>query len=79
LKASAQKIEGCQVELQIEVEPDEMEQAMAKAYRRVVNKVVVPGFRKGKAPRSMLEKHIGGNRWSAKRSISWCPNCTRKR
>jgi trigger factor len=59
LKVSSERIEGCQVALNIEVEPAEMEEALAKAYRRLVNRIVVPGFRKGKAPRVMLERHIG--------------------
>jgi len=59
LKVTSQRIEGCQAELSIEVEPEEMDQALDKAYRRLVKKVMVPGFRKGKAPRPMLERHIG--------------------
>ena len=59
MKVSSERIEGCQVILNIEVEPEEMEKALERAYRRLVNRVAVPGFRKGKAPRIMLERHIG--------------------
>ncbi|MDD5095848.1 MAG: trigger factor, partial [Dehalococcoidia bacterium] len=59
MKVSSERIEGCQLALTIEAEPEEMEKALEKAYRRLVNRVVVPGFRKGKAPRHMLERHIG--------------------
>jgi len=59
LKIASEKIEGCRVALNIEAEPEEIEKAQEKAYHRLVNKIVVPGFRKGKAPRSMLERHIG--------------------
>ncbi|MDY6911362.1 MAG: trigger factor [Chloroflexota bacterium] len=59
MKVSSEKIEGCQMALTIEVEPEEMEKAQGKAYRSLVNKIAVPGFRKGKAPRNMLERHIG--------------------
>jgi len=59
LKVSSEKIEGCRVALNIEVEPEEMEKALEGAYRRLVSKTIVPGFRKGKAPRPMLERHIG--------------------
>ena len=59
MKVSSERIEGCRATLNIEVEPEEMEKAMDGAYRRLVNRVVIPGFRKGKAPRHMLERHIG--------------------
>lgn len=45
--------------LEIEVEADRLEQAMQKAYRKVVTKVNIPGFRKGKAPRQVLEAYLG--------------------
>lgn len=59
MKVTSEKIEGCQVALTIEVEPEEMTRALDGAYKRLANKVVVPGFRKGKAPRGMLERQIG--------------------
>src|SRR5258708_838040 len=36
-----------------------MEKASDKAYRKLVQKVDVQGFRRGKAPRSLLERKIG--------------------
>ena len=36
-----------------------MEQSLNKAYRRLVKRIEVPGFRKGKTPRNMLERHLG--------------------
>lgn len=48
--------------LEIEVDPEQMERSMDKAYRRLVQKVEVPGFRKGKTPRNMLERHLGRDR-----------------
>ena len=59
MKVSSERIEGCQVALTVEVEPEEMEKALDGAYKRLVNKVAIPGFRKGKAPRALLERHIG--------------------
>ncbi|MFP3974915.1 MAG: trigger factor family protein, partial [Dehalococcoidia bacterium] len=59
MKASAERIEGCQVVLNVEAEPEEMEKSLESAYRRLVNRVEVPGFRKGKAPRPLLERNIG--------------------
>lgn len=59
MKATAEKIERCQVVLNIEVEPEELESSLEQAYRRLVSKTTVPGFRRGKAPRHLLERHLG--------------------
>lgn len=62
MKVSAQKLPESQVLLEIEVDPDQMEKSMDRAYKKLVQKVDVPGFRKGKTPRNMLERHIGRGR-----------------
>ena len=62
MKVSAQKLPESQVLLEIEVDPDQMEKSMDRAYRKLVQRVNVPGFRKGKTPRNMLERHIGRDR-----------------
>ena len=59
MKVSAEPVQNCQVTLNIEVEPAEIEKYMEKAYNRLVKRVSVPGFRKGKAPRDVLERQIG--------------------
>ncbi|MFC2041569.1 trigger factor [Chloroflexota bacterium] len=59
MKVSNDKIEDRQAFLTIEMEPDEMENSLEKSYQRLVKKAKIPGFRKGKAPRSILERHIG--------------------
>ena len=62
VKVSTQSLPESQVLLEIEVDPDQMQRSMDKAYRKLVQKVNVPGFRKGKTPRNMLERHIGPGR-----------------
>jgi trigger factor len=59
MKVSADKIEGSQVVLNIEVDAEEMENAIKKAYHRLGAKTTVPGFRKGKAPPEMFERYFG--------------------
>lgn len=54
-----EKIDGSKVSLEIEVEVEKVETALARAYRKVVQKASVPGFRKGKVPRSVLEAKFG--------------------
>ena len=49
-----------QTVLHIEVDDDLLEKHMARAYQRVAARVNVPGFRKGKAPRSVVERFVGG-------------------
>lgn len=59
MKVLNDKVEDRQVFLTIEMEPAEVEKALEEAYVRLVNKVSIPGFRQGKAPRTVLEQHIG--------------------
>lgn len=56
---SSQAKENNEVELVVEVEPQEFEPAMNKAYTKNRNNISVPGFRKGKAPRKIIEKMYG--------------------
>ncbi|OGO09522.1 MAG: trigger factor, partial [Chloroflexi bacterium RBG_13_60_13] len=59
MKIVTQSIENSQATLQIEVETAEMDESLDRAYRQLVKKVAVPGFRKGRAPRSVLENLVG--------------------
>lgn len=59
MKVSAEKIENQQVTLTIEVEAEEVKKAEDRACKRVGNRVSIPGFRKGKAPRHIVERHVG--------------------
>ncbi len=54
-----EKINGYTVELEIAVGKDEFEAALEKAYRANVGKISVPGFRRGKAPRKIIERTYG--------------------
>lgn len=62
MKVTTQRLPESQVLLEIEIDPDQMERSLDKAYRRLSQKVEVPGFRKGKTPRNMLERHVGRGR-----------------
>ncbi|MDD4801993.1 MAG: trigger factor [Syntrophomonas sp.] len=57
--AKLEKIENSEAYLDVEVDAETLEQGLEKAYRKVVQKVNLPGFRKGKAPRTFLEAHYG--------------------
>ena len=51
--------ESRQVVLSVELEPADIEQHLQRVYRQLVNRVQIPGFRKGKAPRSIVESFLG--------------------
>ncbi len=59
MKVSIERIPESQVVLEIEVEPERLERSLDRAYRRLAQKTAVPGFRKGKTPRHMLERYLG--------------------
>ncbi|WLD92275.1 trigger factor [Alkalihalobacillus sp. AL-G] len=59
MSANWEKQEGNQGVLTIEVEAERVDTALDQAFKKVVKKVNVPGFRKGKVPRSMFEKRFG--------------------
>ena len=56
---SVEKQEKSAVELVIEIGGEEFEAAVQKAYLKQRNKINVPGFRKGKAPRKIIEGMFG--------------------
>ncbi len=56
---STEKQDNNKVKLEIEVAAPEVDTALAKAYRKVVKDVNLPGFRKGKVPRRILETRFG--------------------
>ncbi|MBI4494494.1 MAG: trigger factor [Chloroflexi bacterium] len=59
MKVSTEELESRQVVVDIEVDDERVEQALDQAYRRVVGRLKVPGFRKGKAPRGLVERIVG--------------------
>ena len=59
MKVSTERIPESQVVLEVEVEPERLERSLDRAYRRLAQKTEVPGFRKGKTPRHMLERYVG--------------------
>ncbi len=56
---SKNKPTGNQVELEFTIEKEAFDKAVDAAYRKNVGKMNVPGFRKGKAPKAIIEKMYG--------------------
>ena len=59
MKVSVTKKEHNITELVIELPVEEVAKAYDKAFKKLVQQVNIPGFRKGKAPRKMIEKRVG--------------------
>lgn len=59
MSLQVENLEKNMAKLTIEVSADEFDKAMEKAYHKNKNKINVQGFRKGKAPRAMIEKMYG--------------------
>lgn len=59
MKVSVEKLPTSEAVLEVDLTWDELEKASDKAYRKLVQKVDVQGFRRGKAPRSLLERRLG--------------------
>jgi trigger factor len=59
VKVTNEKTENSQAFLAIEMEPAEVEESLEASYYRLGKKTRVPGFRKGKAPRDILERYLG--------------------
>ncbi|MGE7270667.1 trigger factor [Brevibacillus panacihumi] len=59
MAANWEKVENNQGVLTVEVDASQVDAALDQAFKKVVQKVQVPGFRKGKVPRKMFEARFG--------------------
>lgn len=59
MSLQVEKLENNMAKLTIEVPAEEFEKAIETAYAKNRNKISIPGFRKGKAPRKMIEQMYG--------------------
>jgi trigger factor len=62
MKVTQERLEGSRVALTVEVEPELVSRATDRAYQHLGGQYVVPGFRKGKAPRHILRSFVGEQR-----------------
>lgn len=59
MSSKLEKLENNKVVLEITVSAEVLEKGLQKAYKKNVSKFNIPGFRKGKAPKSFIEKFYG--------------------
>lgn len=59
MKLEVKDLDKVRKELTIEVDQDVFDKAVQDAYKEQKNKIAIPGFRKGKAPKALIEQHYG--------------------
>lgn len=59
LKAEKEELEKNKVRIKVEVPADEVKKAIDRAFRDIAREVFIPGFRKGKVPRRVLQARLG--------------------
>jgi trigger factor len=61
MKSTVSQESPTKVRISIEASPEEVAPAVDRAFRKLANEVKVPGFRKGKVPRKVLEARLGAD------------------
>ena len=59
MSVTVEKLENSMAKLTIEVAGDKLEEAINAVYKKERGRISIPGFRKGKAPRAMIERMYG--------------------
>ncbi|RDV81821.1 trigger factor [Ammonifex thiophilus] len=63
MRASTKHLGNSTVLLEVEVEAERFDRALERAYRKLVKDLEIPGFRKGRAPRPLVERYLGKERF----------------
>ncbi len=61
MTTNLEKMENSRVKLIVNIGADELEKTIDEAYRRTAKKINLPGFRRGRAPRQLIELNYGPN------------------
>ncbi len=59
MKTTVETVDPVKVKLTVEVEPQRVKKAFDAAAKELANQVQMPGFRKGKVPRKLIEQRLG--------------------
>lgn len=62
MKVTLERLPESRVQLEIELDQERIDKSVEAAYRKLAPRARIPGFRPGKAPRAMIERHIGKDR-----------------
>ena len=72
--ANVKELEKNKIEIEFEISQDLLKQASLKAYNKNKGKINVPGFRKGRAPKAVIERFPARRMWISspwKRASPW--------
>lgn len=58
MQVTVEQLEPCKVAVNVEVDPEAVTETIDRVFREVARQIAVPGFRKGRAPRHILERFI---------------------
>lgn len=59
MSVKMEQLENSKVKLELEISSEKFQEGIQKAYIKMANRFSIPGFRKGKAPRKMVEQYYG--------------------
>lgn len=78
MKVTQEEVVERQVVLNIELEDEDVDPYLDRGYRRVVGRTMIPGFRKGKAPRFIVERYLGRESLLSEVMDSMLPDATQR-
>ena len=59
MKVTAERVPEAQLVLEVEIDDGQVQKSLDQASRRLAQRFDIPGFRKGKAPRAIVERTLG--------------------
>ena len=59
LQTTSERIDKDRVKLRVEVPADALDDSLARTYKKWANDIKIPGFRKGKVPRQLIDQRVG--------------------
>ncbi len=59
MKSAVESISATRVRISIDVDFNDLEPHVKRAYQSISERIVIPGFRKGKVPRAMIDQRVG--------------------
>ena len=59
MKSAVETISATRVRISIDVDFTDLEPHVKQAYQSISERIVIPGFRKGKVPRAMIDQRVG--------------------
>lgn len=59
METTVERLEPSKVRLTVTVTAQEVDEAIDAAYKRIASKIRIPGFRAGKAPKAIIDTHVG--------------------